>query len=222
MVEVVPSGGIATFVSYRLGGTDGVSVEAAKWMRALESLGFEPRRIAGDLVGPHHAGGSADLVVPWLALTPPPDTAPPDPAALAETLDAGDLTIVENVCSLPLNLRAARAVADAVSRTRSRVAFHHHDLPWQRPQTAAVTDLPPTPRDALHITINSRSRDELAARGIVAVEITNAFDVDAPPGRRDETRRERGFAPDEVVVLQPARAIPPQEHPRGAGVRRSA
>jgi hypothetical protein len=38
VVEVAPSGRTASFVSYRLGGTDGVSVEAAKWMQALESL----------------------------------------------------------------------------------------------------------------------------------------------------------------------------------------
>jgi len=44
--------GAVAFVSYRLGGTDGVSIESAKWMRALGTLGFTSRRVAGELLGP--------------------------------------------------------------------------------------------------------------------------------------------------------------------------
>ncbi len=201
---------VATFVSYRLGGTDGVSIEAEKWMWALEARGFIVRRVAGELFGAPHPG---DLVVPWLALDPRRDTPEPDPVGFAEVLDAGDLTVVENVCSLPLNLAASRAVADALGRTRSRVVLHHHDLPWQRPQTAGVDDMPPRPDGALHVTINALARDELSRHGIDAVEITNAFDVDAPAGRRPDTRREMGFGDDEIVVLQPARAIPRKNVP---------
>jgi glycosyltransferase involved in cell wall biosynthesis len=202
-------GARATFVSYRLGGTDGVSIEAGKWAHSLESLGFETRRVAGEV----HGARPDDVVAPWLAITAAPGRPGPDPVALAALLDEGELTVIENVCSLPLNLDAARGVAEALRLTRSRVVLHHHDLPWQRPQTAAVTDFPPRPEGALHVAINARSVAELAARGVDAVEITNAFDLDGPLGDRATTRRILGFADDEIVVLQPARAIPRKNVP---------
>ena len=55
---------VATFLSYRFGGTDGVSIEAGKWMQALETLGFTTRRIAGDLSGARRD----DVELPWLCL----------------------------------------------------------------------------------------------------------------------------------------------------------
>jgi glycosyltransferase involved in cell wall biosynthesis len=200
---------VATFVSYRLGGTDGVSIEAAKWMQALESSGFVTRRVAGRLADTR----PGDVEVSWLALGAGARPGPRDVDALVARLDDGDLVVVENVCSLPLEPAISRAVATAVGRTRARVVLHHHDLPWQRPTTAGVTDLPPRPVGALHVTINGRSRAELHDRGIQAVEITNAFTVDGPPGDRDGARQTMGFDPDEIVVLQPARAIPRKNVP---------
>jgi mannosylglucosylglycerate synthase len=199
---------VATFVSSRLGGTDGVSIEANKWMRALESLGFTTRRVAGELFGSE----PGDVELPWLALHPRDATAP-DPAQLTPTLDAGAVTVVENICSLPMNVGASRAVAQSLGDTGTRVVLHHHDLPWQRPQSESITDFPPRPPGALHVTINARSRAELGQRGIDAVEITNAFDVDAPEGNRRDSRLALGFADNEIVVLQPARAIPRKNVP---------
>jgi hypothetical protein len=49
---------VAVSLSYRLGGPDGVSVEAAKWQWALERLGYQVRTVAG--------AGPVDVLVPGL------------------------------------------------------------------------------------------------------------------------------------------------------------
>src|SRR5207253_763976 len=82
----------------RLGGDDGVAVEARKWAGALEKLGFEVRRLAGELTGP---AGVGDAVLPGLALGT--DAEPPKSAEIAAAIDGSDLVVVENICSLPVN-----------------------------------------------------------------------------------------------------------------------
>jgi glycosyltransferase involved in cell wall biosynthesis len=208
---------VATLVSFRLGGSDGVAVEAGKWAAALGELGFEVRHLAGELSEPH---GDDDLVMPGLALGGASE--PPRPAEIVAALDGSDLVVVENICSLPVNPVASRAVADALSQHRGRIVLHHHDLPWQRTSFRDYeTEFPPRLTGALHVTINHRSRRELEARGYEgSTTIHNRFELDAQadlhdPARRDATRAELGFADDDVVLLQPARAIPRKNVPGG-------
>jgi len=201
----------AVTVSFRLGGDDGVSVEARKWSHALEQLGFTTRRVAGVLEdGP----ATDDVEIAELALDA---TAPVDPAALAAALAGADLVIVDNICSLPLNVDAARAVAAVVAGHPGKIVLRHHDLPWQRRNLEALErEFPPRIAGALHATINLRSRRELEARGYESVTtIHNYFDLDPPPGDRAGTRAQFGFGDDDFVLLQPARAIVRKNVPGG-------
>ncbi|MGH9281739.1 MAG: hypothetical protein ACRD0S_02255 [Acidimicrobiales bacterium] len=203
-MRVTPAGGsggpgstpLAALVSFRLGGPDGVSVEAAKWGWALEHMGFSVRTVAGE--------GRADVLVPGLGIDPGA-AKPPSRKEVAAALQGAHLAVVENLCSLPLNRPALEVVA-GVLRGR-RAVLHHHDLPWQRERFAAH---PPPPDDPawLHVTINELSRAQLAEHGIEAHTVRNSFDPDPPPGRREAARAALGVEPGRRLFLHPSRALP--------------
>jgi len=194
----------AVFLSYRLGGADGVGVEAGKWDWALRELGFTTRRVAGELEG---TARPDDTWLAFLAIDPVPGAAP-DPDALAATLAGADLVVVENLCSLPLNVEAATIARDVLATHRGRVCFHHHDFAWERPHLAHIGGFPPKRPDSLHITISAHAQRDLRSRGITASVVPNSFVFDAFDGDGPATRAALGFADADLVLLQPTRAIP--------------
>ncbi|MDP9403760.1 MAG: glycosyltransferase [Actinomycetota bacterium] len=183
----------AAVLSFRLGGPDGVSVEAAKWAWALGRLGFSVGTVAGE--------GDADVIVPGLAAGA---VVAPALSEVEAAVAGADVVVVENLCSLPLNPAAAAVVAKALAGRRA--VLHHHDLPWQRPRFPASA-VPPDDPAWIHVTINELSRGELEDRGIVATTIRNAFHPRPPPGRREHTRATLGVAAGERLVVHPTRAL---------------
>jgi len=203
-----------TIASFRFGPTDGVSVVARTWADALAKMGFDVDWAAGGVESGWDDPRPVRLV-PGLGIEADPDAddAGPDSDRVAEALADADLVVVENLCTIPLNLPAARAVADAL---RGRPAIlHHHDPPWQRERFAHVAELPPDDPAWRHVTINDLTRRQMADRGIVATTIHNGFWTDPPGGDRSQTRAALGLGDDDRLVVHPVRAIPRKAVDRG-------
>ncbi len=186
-----------------------MAVEARKWEWALRELGFGVRRVAGEL---DDGLRPDDIWLSFIAIDPA-DGSTPDPDALAAAVAGAELVIVENLCSLPINPDAASLTASVLAEHRGRVLFHHHDLPWQRAGLSTPAGIPSRRPDSLHVTINDHSRVQLENRGFSAVTLRNAFDLDPLRGDRAATREAFGFDAEDVVLLQPTRAIPRKNIP---------
>lgn len=182
-----------TVVSFRLGGTDGVSIEAEKWIHAFRALGHDVQTLAGD--------GDADVIMPELAIRA---AQAPHEDDLRGALEGADLVIVENLTSLPLNVAAREALYRALDERRA--LFRHHDLAWQRPSSFDNV-APRTNPLWRHVTINDLSRRELLDRGVTALTMHNSFDCSPPQGERARTRLALDVS-DEPLLLFPTRAIP--------------
>ena len=158
------------------------------WARALQDLGHEIVRVDGSTV----AG------LGW------PVTGDPQLSDIHDAVAACDMVVVVNVLSLPLHLRAANVVADALAGRRA--VLLHLDLPWQRDGMAVPEPWPPIDPAWRHVVINELSRAQLAARGVTATVIHNAVDVDEPHGRRI-------VQVEGPLFLHPARAIARKDVP---------
>jgi glycosyltransferase involved in cell wall biosynthesis len=211
MMEVMTAKAItrpeAAVISFRLGLIDGVSVVAETWCRALRRLGYRVWTVAGE--------GPVDVTVPGLALGA---DAPPTHAEVKAALDGADVVVVENLCTVPLNLPASRVVAEVLAGRPA--ILHHHDPAWQRADLAAADsrgELPPDDPAWRHVALTHLTRRELADRGIDAATVYSGF-PEPPIGDRAGTRAALGIADDERLVLHPVRAIPRKNIPGAVAI----
>ena len=195
----------AAIVSFRLGLSDGVSIVARLWQELLGDIGFDMVTVAAE--------GPVDRLVPGLGID---QLDGPDPEQFSAAVDDVDLVVVENLCTIPLNLAAARTVARTLAGRPA--ILHHHDPPWQRERFASVTELPPDDPAWRHVVINRLTAEQFAQRGLEAVVIYNGFDTDGAAGNRDAMRARLGIADETLLVAHPVRAIPRKNIPAAIAI----
>ncbi|WP_419926585.1 glycosyltransferase [Candidatus Poriferisocius sp.] len=192
-------------VSFRLGLSDGVSVVARLWQEMLADIGFDMVTVAGE--------GPVDRLIPGLGIG---QLDGPDPDAFSAAVADVDLVVVENLCTIPLNLPAARTVARTLAGRPA--ILHHHDPPWQRERFASVTELPAHHSSWRHVVINRLTAEQFAQRGIETTVIYNGFDTHKPEGNRAAMRKELGVADETLLVAHPVRAIPRKNIPAAIAI----
>jgi glycosyltransferase involved in cell wall biosynthesis len=202
------------FISTRLAGTDGVSLETHKLAAVAREMGHEIFYCAGELDG--HVLGA---LIPEIHFQDPLAQVlgerafgghEPDPnlegaiAARAEELARPlarflddfsiDFLIAQNIFSIPMQLPLAQALAGLMAERGLPGLAHNHDFYWERPRfltnripTFLDTYFPPALPRLQPAVINSLARQTLKERrGLDAVLIPNVFDFATPPPTVDE------------------------------------
>ncbi len=223
--------GLCAVVSFRLGLSDGVSIVAETWQRALRAGGWETMTVAGEgpvdhlieelaigaFGGPNPGRDGGEIPAGLYDRSARPEvhstTLVEEVAAKLESVLAeADVVLVENLLSIPLNPIASRALANVLAGRAA--VLHHHDPPWQRTRFAHVTELPPNDPLWHHVTINRMTQREFEERGFTATTIYNGFDADPAPGDRTATRDALGLGPEDILAAHPVRAIARKNIPK--------
>jgi len=182
------------FISTRLRGTDGVTLEVEKWSRVLRRMGHELFYCAGELGGYAKNGTLipklhfADQSIFKLSERAFGETRDQDGEKLADEIYATadkiraplrkfirsnslDLIIVQNALTIPMNLPLGVSLTGIIAELGIDTIAHHHDFYWERLryQTNNILDLLDTTFPAKlpsiqHVTINSIAQKRLMAR----------------------------------------------------------
>ena len=202
------------FIATRLAGTDGVSLETAKWETIFTKMGFTCFYFAGE----------CDRAPEYSYVAPKAHFKDPEirkiyrstfgvqarKRAVTQKIYAVreklkdqlyafikkfniDTLVVENALTIPLNIPLGIALTEVIAETQINTIAHHHDFFWERQHfmTNGVWEylnmaFPPHLPAMDHVVINSSANNQLSLRtGISATTIPNVMDFDNPPAPAD-------------------------------------
>ena len=198
------------FISVRIAGTDGVSLETAKWADVFEKEGLSCFYFAGELDRPPECSYTL----------PEADFRHPDIRDIfkncfgvtirgrfitekiheitqkiknhlymfIEKFDI-DFIVPENALTIPLNIPLGLALTEMIAEIGIATIAHHHDFFWERKHflTNAVWDclnmaFPPNLPSVKHVVINSSGDNQLSLRtGVSSIIIPNVMDFETQP-----------------------------------------
>ncbi|MEE9556040.1 MAG: hypothetical protein V3V76_02170, partial [Candidatus Adiutricales bacterium] len=151
------------FISTRLAGTDGVSLETAKWADVFEADGFSCFYFAGELDRPKESSylsEEAHFTHPEIEeiqekcfgmtrrdrsltrkIEEVKEKLKDDIYAFIEKFEI-DILIPENALTIPMNIPLGLAITEVLIETEMPAIAHHHDFYWERDRfmTNAVWD----------------------------------------------------------------------------------
>jgi len=198
------------FISTRIEGSDGVSLEIEKWTEVLERMGHRCYFIAGSSDRPIER----TCIIPEAHFKHPVISeitkkcfgreirTPELTQKIHETIWIikqklrsalqklnVDIIIPENCVTIPMNIPLGVAIVEHVLETGIPCIAHHHDFYWERERyiVNAVDDylhvaFPPPLPQIQHITINSQAAEEFSRRtGLTCRVIPNVMDFLSPP-----------------------------------------
>jgi glycosyltransferase involved in cell wall biosynthesis len=198
------------FVSTRIAGTDGVTLETYKWFQVLERNGYECCFFAGELDTPPEQSmlepkahfedlEMQEIHSACFGVTTRKTSVSARIQELKDYLKSRlyefcgefniDLLIPENALAIPINIPLGMAITEFIAETGMPTVAHHHDFSWERKRflISAVRDymqlsFPPNLQSMRHVVINSAASRQLShRRGISNEVIPNVFDFANPP-----------------------------------------
>ena len=202
------------FISTRIAGTDGVSLEIEKWATVLERNGFECFYFAGEL----DREKEKSYIAPQAHFDHPEQKEIHQQLFGRNTRNAEltskieklknllkaqiykfyrryelELIIPENSLTIPMNIPLGLAITEFIAETGLPAIAHHHDFYWERDrflinacQDYLNKSFPPDLPSLQHVVINSLASQQLSHRlGISNTIIPNVYDFANESGECD-------------------------------------